>query len=85
MPANEKVYTGITRAELEALKSNLRSAGFNPPSGDDVTIRGMGVVLDARYRESEKTLTITIRETPPFVSYGFIFGKIDAEIRKVDR
>lgn len=85
MPANQKTWEKISRAELDVLKSNLRSKGFAPPSSDKATLRGRGVVADADYNEQTQTLSVTIKETPPFVSYGYVFGLLDEEIRKVDR
>ncbi|MDO9017092.1 MAG: hypothetical protein Q8S73_14580 [Deltaproteobacteria bacterium] len=85
MPANQKTWEKITRAELDVLKSNLRSKGLVPPSSDKSTIRGRGVVADCEYTETEQTLKVTIKETPPFVSYNYVFGLLDEEIKKVDR
>jgi hypothetical protein len=85
MPANQKTWEKITRAELDVLKSNLRSKGLVPPTSDKSTIRGRGVVADCEYNEQEQTLAVTIKETPPFVSYGYVFGLLDEEIKKVDR
>jgi hypothetical protein len=85
MPANQKTWEKITRAELDVLKSNLRSKGLVPPSSDKSTIRGRGVVADCEYTEMEQTLKVTIKETPPFVSYNYVFGLLDEEIKKVDR
>ena len=59
MPANQKTWEKITRAELDVLKSNLRSKGLVPPSSDKSTIRGRGVVADCEYNEQEQTLLFT--------------------------
>jgi len=42
-------------------------------------------VADCEYNEQAQTLAVTIKETPPFVSYGYVFGLLDEEIKKVDR
>lgn len=85
MPSNQKTWEKISRSELEVLKSNLRSKGLVPPSSDKSTLRGRGVTADVEYDEKAQTLAVTIKETPPFVSYGYVFGLLDEEIRKVDR
>jgi len=85
MPSNQKTWEKITRSELEVLKSNLRSKGLVPPTSDKSTLRGRGVTADVEYDEKAQTLAVTIKETPPFVSYGYVFGLLDEEIRKVDR
>lgn len=85
MPANQKTWEKITRAELDVLKSNLRSKGLVPPTSDKSTLRGRGVTADVEYDEKAQTLSVTIKETPPFVSYNYVFGLLDEEIKKVDR
>ena len=82
MASNQKVYENVSRAKLENLKSQLRSAGFAPPNGDHAMIRGSGVEIDADYNEREANLTLTIRKTPPFISNSYVFHKIDDFIAK---
>ncbi len=82
MASNQKVYENMTRTKLENLKSQLRSEGFAPPNGDHAMIRGSGVEIDADYSERDATLTLTIRKTPPFISYSYVFHKIDDFIAK---
>lgn len=84
MPANQKTWEKITRAELDVLKSNLRSKGLVPPVERQVH--------DPRSRCGRRLRVhrdvnpeVTIKETPPFVSYNYVFGLLDEEIKKVDR
>ncbi|MGH9404227.1 MAG: hypothetical protein ACRD3D_00150 [Terriglobia bacterium] len=80
--ADQKVYTGVTPASLEALRSELKSMGITPPEGDSGTVTYQGVKLGMDYAPAAQTLTVQILDKPIFIPESLIWQLLDARIQK---
>ena len=75
---DHREFTGISRAKLNGLRSDLAKWGVEIPEGDDVEVKGpLGVKLRAVYSEPNETLRLTITDRPAFVSEKQIWKVVE--------
>lgn len=84
MPANDKTWTDLDKTTFDALRLNLRSYGLTPPVNNQGFIRGDRVVVDVRYEEAARTLSLNIRELTNGDTNDSFFRKIDEIIRRTE-
>ncbi|MGH9942508.1 MAG: hypothetical protein ACRD9R_09175 [Pyrinomonadaceae bacterium] len=78
---NCKLYGGITRAELDHLRSDLAKEGVMVPAGDEVSFAGQyGVELRVTYDEAKETLRVCITKRPFYIPESMIWGIVDAGV-----
>lgn len=81
-----KSYKGITRADVNQIRSELGKYGVAIPDGDDVDVRGpLGVKMHVAYDEPNQTLNLTITDRPGYISEGQIWKVIEMSAGKVGR
>ena len=76
--SDSKLYEGITREELNSLRSSLEKEGVKVPEGDDVRVEGpYGVHLQISYDAASATLKVSIAKKPLFVPESMIWSMVD--------
>lgn len=76
--ADQREFTGISRAKLNGLRAELGKWGIEIPEGDDVEVKGpLGVKLRATYSEPSETLRLAITDKPAFVSEKRIWKVVE--------
>lgn len=76
--ADQREFTGISRAKLNGLRTELGKLGIEIPEGDDVEVKGpLGVRLRATYNEPGQTLLLAITDKPVFVSENQIWRAVE--------
>jgi hypothetical protein len=76
--AEQKEFKGISRANVNSIKSGLGKRGIKVPEGDDVEVSGpLGVKVQMTYSESNETLTLRINDKPIFVTESQIWKVIE--------
>jgi len=71
-------YTGITRAGVIQLRSDLAKYGISIPEGDDVEVKGpLGVKMHVLYDEPNETLNLTITDKPGYVTESQIWKVVE--------
>ena len=77
MPSSRD-FTGISRAKLNGLRTELKKWGVVIPEGDDVDVKGpFGVKLRATYEEPSETLRLVITDRPALISEGQIWKVVE--------
>ncbi|MDX6713097.1 MAG: hypothetical protein QOH96_4113 [Blastocatellia bacterium] len=80
--SDSKLYEGITREELNILRSVLEKQGVKVPEGDDVLVEGpYGVQLQLSYDSVDEMLTVSIAKKPFFVPESMIWSMVDEGVR----
>ncbi|MGH9470036.1 MAG: hypothetical protein ACRD1N_06820 [Terriglobia bacterium] len=80
--AEEKEYTGVTRATLDCLKQDLQTMGVASPEGDSGTIEYQGVKLSIVYDSAGEKLTVWVLQKPGFVPESLVWQLLDGRIQK---
>ena len=76
--SDSKLYEGITREELNSLRSSLEKQGVKVPEGDDVLVEGpYGVNLQISYDATSASLKVSIDKKPFFVPESMIWKMVD--------
>jgi len=76
--SDSKLYEGITREELNILRSTLEKQGVKVPEGDDVLVEGpYGVQLQLSYDSAGEMLKVSIAKKPFFVPESMIWNMVD--------
>lgn len=76
MSDDRKVFTNVTRAQVNNLRSAI--AAYVPlPAGDSGTIESQGMKGSFNYDEGAQTLTLSIDEAPFFVPRAMIWSTIE--------
>ena len=80
---SERSYEGVTRADVNKIRSGLGEWGISIPEGDDVEVSGpLGVKMRVKYDEPNKTLTLGIIDKPAFVPESQIWKVIESTATK---
>ncbi len=80
--SDSKLYEGITREELNSLRSSLENQGVKVPEGDDVLVEGpYGVHLQISYDAPSATLKVSIAKKPLFVPESMIWSMVDKGVK----
>lgn len=75
---SKRIYSRISRADVDRLRGELGGFGITIPDGDDVEVAGpLGVRMQARYDESLGTLDLEITEKPAYVPEAQIWKVIE--------
>ena len=80
MAQETKTFTGIERAQVDKLRSQL-AAYVQLPEGDSGEISSQGMKGRYAYDETAKTLTLTLEEVPFFVPRGMIWSTIERALQ----
>ncbi len=79
----ERSYNGVTRADVNKIRSGLGGYGISIPEGDDVEVTGpLGVKMRVQYDEPNKTLTLGIIDKPGYVPESSIWKVIESTATK---
>ena len=79
---NERSYEGVTRAQIDKLRSGLTKFGLAMPDGDDVEVKGpFGVRMQVTYDEPKQHLRLVINSKPGFVSHSQIWSVIESQAK----
>jgi len=80
--SDSKLYEGITREELNSLRSSLEKQGVKVPEGDDVLVEGpYGVHLQISYDSANAMLKVSIAKRPFFVPESMIWSMVDEGVK----
>ena len=83
---DQKTYTGITRADVDKIRSGLGNYGITVPDGDDVDVQGpLGVKMRVKYDEPNEALTLAIIEKPGYITEGQIWKVVEMGAGKAGR
>jgi hypothetical protein len=83
---DKKSYQGVTRADVDKIRSELGKYGISIPEGDDVEVKGpLGVKMQVVYDEPSQTLNLAITDKPGYVSKAQIWKVIEMSAGKVGR
>jgi hypothetical protein len=81
-----KEFKGISRANVDSIRSGLNKRGIKVPAGDDVEVAGpLGVKVQLTYSEPDKTLRLKINHKPIFVTESQIWKVIESGAGKALR
>lgn len=76
--ADHKEFKGVSRANVNSIKSGLSKRGIKVPEGDDVEVAGpLGVKVQLSYDEPQETLILTINHKPMFITESQIWSVIE--------
>jgi hypothetical protein len=82
----ERSYTGVTRADVNKIRSGLGGFGIKMPAGDDVDVVGpLGVKMHVTYDESGQKLNLSIVKKPGWVSESQIWKVIESTAGGIGR
>lgn len=77
--ADQRIFTGISRAQIDAIRVGLKKNGIQMPKGDDVEVSGpFGVKMKVSYDEPKKTLRLAITDKPVFISENQIWKVVES-------
>lgn len=63
MPSNQKTFYRVNEHDLDLFRSQLRSKGYAPPSGDTGLLRGgSDVFVDWSFDQKAQTLALRLRQ-----------------------
>lgn len=83
---DKKTYTGITRSDVNDIRSGLGKFGIAIPEGDDVEVTGpLGVRMKVVYDEPTQMLELTILEKPGYVTENQIWKVIESGAARLSR
>jgi hypothetical protein len=69
-------YHEVSVDVFNKFKRVLRQAGVTVPEGNNGILSGQGFEADFKWEESSKTLTITVKSKPIFLSCGDVIRRI---------
>jgi hypothetical protein len=81
-----KSYKGVTRDDVDKIRTELGKYGITIPQGDDVEVKGpLGVKMHVVYEEPNETLNLTITNKPGYISEAQIWKVIESSAGKIGR
>jgi hypothetical protein len=81
-----RTYTGVTRADVDQIRSELGKFGIAIPEGDDVEVAGpLGVRMQVKYDEQNQSLDLEIIEKPGYVSETQIWKVVEMSAGRAER
>jgi hypothetical protein len=80
MADDTKVYSNVTRAQVDKLRSAI-SAYVPLPDSDSGAIESQGMKGSFAYDETAQTLTLSISEAPFFVPRAMIWSTIERALQ----
>jgi hypothetical protein len=81
-----KSYKGVTRDDVDKIRTELGKYGITIPQGDDVEVKGpLGVKMRVVYEEPNETLNLTITNKPGYISEAQIWKVIESSAGKIGR
>lgn len=81
---DKRSYTGVSRDDVNKLRSELGKYGISIPEGDEVEVKGpLGVKMHVYYDEPNQTLNLAITDKPGYVSEAQIWKVVEMGAGKV--
>lgn len=82
---DNRSYSGITRSDVEKIRSSLGKYGITIPDGDNVEVTGpLGVRMKVVYNEAGQRLDLSILEKPAYVSEAQIWKVVEMGADKLN-
>jgi hypothetical protein len=83
MPANQKVFTEITREKYDVFRQEVREKTWIPPYSDSGFLRGAGLFADLTFDEPGQTISIRVRELPKGETHMSFFNKLEDVLKSI--
>jgi hypothetical protein len=76
-------YPGVTRADINRIRSEIGKFGITIPEGDDVEVKGpLGIKMQMTYDEPGQILQLAITKKPGYVPESQIWKVIESSAGK---
>ncbi|HEY2866620.1 MAG TPA: hypothetical protein VGJ02_05970 [Pyrinomonadaceae bacterium] len=74
----KRTYSGVTRTDVDKIRSGIGKFGIKMPEGDDVEVKGpLGVRMGFEFDEADQRLTLSLLDKPGFISASQIWSVIE--------